>query len=200
MKRRQVIAGLGAGAAMLSLRASSALARHPMARGAADPYEALRMPGAIALMRHAEAPGVGDPPGFNLESCATQRNLDDNGRAQARRIGEALKAREIVFERVLSSPWCRCLETARLVTGREPEIEQSLGSFFGRREQAAEQLAQLQAVIGKLAPEAGVLLVTHQVVITGLSDVSPAPGEMVAVSRGEASARMPVIGRIKAPG
>lgn len=199
MKRRQVIAGLGAGAALLSLGAAGALARHPMARGVADPYEALRMPGAVALLRHAEAPGVGDPAGFTLESCASQRTLDDNGRAQARRIGEALKARDIVFDRVLSSPWCRCLETARLVTGREPEIEQSLGSFFERRDQAGEQLAQLRAVIGKLPPEARVLLVTHQVVITGLTDVSPASGEMVVAMRAGDGA-LPVAARIKAPG
>lgn len=199
MQRRQVIAGLGAGAAMAALGVNGAGARHPMARGVADPYEALRLPGAIALMRHAEAPGVGDPPGFNMESCATQRNLDDNGRAQARRIGEALTARGIVFDRVLSSPWCRCLETARLVTGREPEVEQSLGSLFGRREQAGTQLAQLRSVIGKLAPEARALLVTHQVVIAGLTDVSPASGEMVVVSRaGDGS--LPVIGRISAAG
>lgn len=199
MKRRQVIAGLGAGAAMLSLGATGARARHPMARGAADPYEALRMAGAVALLRHAEAPGLGDPAGFKLDSCASQRNLDDNGRAQARRIGEALKAREIVFDRVLSSPWCRCLETARIVTGREPEIEPSLGSFFDQREQAADQLARLRAVIGKLAPDAHVLLVTHQVVITGLTAVSPASGEMVVTSRaGDGS--LPVVGRIKAPG
>lgn len=199
MKRREMIAGLGAGAAMLSLGATGALARHPMARGAADPYEALRMAGAVALLRHAEAPGIGDPAGFRLDSCSTQRNLDDNGRAQARRIGEALKAREIAFDRVLSSPWCRCVETALLVTGREPQIEQSLGSFFERREQAAEQLAQLRAVIGRLPPEGRVLLVTHQVVITGLTDVSPASGEMVVTSRARDGA-LPVAARIKAPG
>lgn len=199
MERRQLIVGLGAGAATLALGVAGAPARQTWARGGTDPYDALRSAGALALLRHAEAPGIGDPDGFKLDTCASQRNLDEKGRAQARRIGEALKAREIAFDRVLSSPWCRCLETARLVTGREPEIEPALSSFFERRSDAAGQLARLRAVIGALAPDARVLMVTHQVVISGLTGVSPASGEMVVVASRAGDGTLPMKGRIKAP-
>ena len=71
--------------------------------------------GQAVLIRHAiTTPGVGDPPGFRLEECSTQRNLTDEGRGHARRVGEAFRARKIPLARVMSSPWCRCLETARL--------------------------------------------------------------------------------------
>ena len=69
----------------------------------ADDWDALKQPGAIAIMRHALAPGTGDPTGFTLGDCTTQRNLNDAGRAQARRTGDALRARGIGFETVLTS-------------------------------------------------------------------------------------------------
>ena len=76
----------------------------------------------MVLIRHAiTTPGVGDPPGFRLEDCSTQRNLTDAGRAHARRIGEEWRARKISIGRLVSSPWCRCLETAELAFKRKPE-------------------------------------------------------------------------------
>src|ERR1041384_6733269 len=76
---------------------------------AADAGKALRAGGHVALMRHADAPGgVGDPPGFRVEDCATQRNLSDKGRADAEKIGARLKREAVAFDRILSSPWCRC--------------------------------------------------------------------------------------------
>src|SRR2546429_9683930 len=77
-------------------------------------WDALRAPGAVVVLRHSYAPGGFDPPDARLEDCATQRNLDDNGRAQARRIGEAFRQHGIAVGTVLSSPRCRCLDTARL--------------------------------------------------------------------------------------
>ena len=82
-------------------------------------WQRLRGGGHVLLMRHAATdPGIGDPPGFVLERCASQRNLSDAGRRDARRIGDALRRRGIPIGEVLSSRWCRCLDTARLVFGR----------------------------------------------------------------------------------
>ena len=92
---------------------------HPMKGAATDgeaAWSALRRGGFVALMRHADAPGgAGDPPGFKLEDCTTQRNLSEKGQANARAVGTRLKAEGIVIGRLLSSPWCRCLDTARLL-------------------------------------------------------------------------------------
>src|SRR5207253_7846488 len=77
-------------------------------------WDALRAPGAVVVLRHSYAPGGFDPPDARLEDCSTQRNLDDNGRAQAGRIGEAFRRHGIAVGRVLASPRCRCLDTARL--------------------------------------------------------------------------------------
>src|SRR5438132_12596167 len=81
-------------------------------------WDALREPGSVVVLRHSYAPGGFDPPGARLEDCSTQRNLDDNGRAQARRVGEAFRANAIAVGAVLSSPRCRCLDTARLAFGK----------------------------------------------------------------------------------
>src|SRR5437899_11568440 len=81
-------------------------------------WDALRAPGSVAVLRHSYAPGGFDPPDAKLEDCSTQRNLDENGRAQARRVGEAFRQHAIAVARVLSSPRCRCLDTARLAFGR----------------------------------------------------------------------------------
>src|SRR5262245_2403480 len=78
--------------------------------------------GQVILIRHAiTTPGVGDPPGMRVDDCSTQRNLTDEGRRDARRVGETFRTRGLVVDRVLSSPWCRCLETARLAFGRSEE-------------------------------------------------------------------------------
>ena len=76
-------------------------------------WAALRAGGHVALIRHALAPGTGDPAGFRVDDCATQRNLSPTGRAQARAIGERFRANGIDTAAVLSSQWCRCLDTAR---------------------------------------------------------------------------------------
>src|SRR5438445_12988232 len=81
-------------------------------------WEALRAPGTVVIVRHSYAPGGFDPPDSKLDDCTTQRNLDDNGRAQARKIGEAFRAHGIAVGAVRSSPRCRCLDTARLAFGK----------------------------------------------------------------------------------
>src|SRR5262245_58263872 len=88
--------------------------------------------GQVLMIRHAiTTPGVGDPPGMRVDDCSTQRNLTDQGRQDARRLGEAFRARKIPVGAVLSSPWCRCIETARLAFGVTPETWAPLGNLFG---------------------------------------------------------------------
>ncbi len=165
---------------------------------ASEAWARANEPGHFVLMRHAEAPGTGDPPGLVLGDCRTQRNLDDGGRAQARRIGAAATRAGVHFTRVLSSAWCRCIETAQLMTGRAPEILPSLNSFFGRREAEADQMARLRQDVAALPVDQPTLLVTHQVVVTALTGVHPASGEALVVKRnGDGS--LSVAARIKAP-
>ena len=111
----------------------------------------LKAGGQVVLMRHAvTTPGVGDPAGMRLDDCATQRNLTDEGRRHARRTGDAFRERGIVVERLLASPWCRCLETAQLAFGIDAEKVRFAGNLFGRPENQPRQLAELQAAGGQL--------------------------------------------------
>src|SRR5262245_17250667 len=92
-----------------------------------DAWALLHQPGHVIFMRHSEAPGgAGDPPGLRLDDCATQRNLSEAGRAHARRTGAAFRDHGLAFDRVLTSPWCRCRDTARLATGREAQSLEAL--------------------------------------------------------------------------
>ena len=157
----------------------------------------LQAGGHVVLLRHAATePGVGDPPGFALGDCGTQRNLSAQGRRDAQRLGTLLRARRVPVARVLSSPWCRCLDTARLVFGREAEVEPALGNLFGRPERAAQQVAQLRRL---LRAEAGnVFMVTHGSTTAALTGVSPAQAEMVVPSpQGGGDFRL--AGRLAAP-
>ena len=115
---------------------------------AADAWTELARPGAIVLFRHATAPGVGDPAGFKLDDCATQRNLDDKGRSEARRLGEQFRSRKIQVGAVLTSQWCRTRDTARLAFGDQPRDEPAFNSFFSQSSGAREtQTAQARAVL-----------------------------------------------------
>jgi broad specificity phosphatase PhoE len=137
--------------------------------------------GQVILIRHTiTTPGAGDPPGMKLDDCSTQRNLTEEGRAHARRIGEEFRKRRIPVERVLSSPWCRCLETARLAFG-EAEVSGALGNLFGRQENRKRQVAQLKRIISRRT-KGNLVLVTHGSTILALIGVSPGTGEMVLVS------------------
>ena len=113
------------------------------------------------LIRHAiTTPGVGDPPGMRLDDCSTQRNLTDDGRRHARQVGAAFRARGIVVERVLTSPWCRCVETARLAFGAA-EVSAPLGNLYGRPENRDRQVDALQKLVGQPPGRGNVVLVSH---------------------------------------
>jgi broad specificity phosphatase PhoE len=165
----------------------------------ADAWQLLRQRGHVVFMRHADAPGFGgfgDPPGFRLEDCATQRNLSDEGRAHARRTGEAFQKSGVAFDRVLTSPWCRCKETARLVTGSEAEVFAPLSNLVGRGEYRDEQVKALKAYLAGLGGSTRVLFVTHGIVINALTGIQPASGEMVIVKPG-AGGEPQVVARLK---
>jgi phosphohistidine phosphatase SixA len=159
-------------------------------------WAALRGGGHIVLMRHAIAPGGGDPPGFRLDDCATQRNLSEEGRAQAGKIGESFRSQEVPVERVLSSQWCRCRETARLLGLGPVEDYPVLNSFFSDRSTAEAQTEALRRFIARSAPADNIVLVTHQVNITELTGVFPSSGEMVVV-RPDGRGGFDLIGRIR---
>jgi broad specificity phosphatase PhoE len=153
-------------------------------------WKRLRQGGHVVLIRHTiTTPGAGDPPGMRLNDCSTQRNLTDEGRAHARRIGDEWRKRTIPLERVLSSPWCRCLETARLAFGTA-EISEALGNVFGRPEIRDRQVRDLSALVGKHSGTSNLVLVTHGSTIAALTGVNPATGEMVILSRGELAGRL----------
>lgn len=139
--------------------------------------------GQVVLVRHAlTEPGVGDPPGFRLEDCGTQRNLSAQGRADAARLGEALRARRVPVAAVQSSPWCRCLETARLVFGRAAQPQTALGNLFGRPERTAQQVAVLREIVRQVPQGGNLFLVTHGSTTLALTGESPATGEMVVLT------------------
>ena len=158
-------------------------------------WDALATPGHFALMRHALAPGTGDPQAFRLEDCATQRNLSDAGRHQAERTGAAFRENGIKAARVLSSQWCRCLETARLLDLGPVTPQPALNSFFRTMAKGPEQIERLTAVIARLPLKGPVVMVTHQVVISGLFDVFPSSGEMLVVRR-QKDGSLTMVGRI----
>jgi phosphohistidine phosphatase SixA len=186
---------LFAAAALIAL-----LAAPTISTAQTDAWALLRQPGHVAFMRHSDAPGFGgygDPPGFKLEDCATQRNLSEEGRAHARRTGEAFRKHGVGFDRVLSSPWCRCKETALLAMGREAEVFAPLSNLVGRGEHRDGQVKALKAYLAGLDGTTRVLFVTHGIVINALTGISPASGEMVIVKPGSGG-EPNVVARLKA--
>lgn len=139
---------------------------------------------AVLLMRHAAAPGIGDPSDFDLKNCGTQRNLSAEGRREAESIGKALRAAGLKSLTVWSSPWCRCQDTARLLGFGAPRLQPTLGSFFQGYTEESVQTAGTEQLL-RQAPATPLLLVTHQVNITALTRgaVYPRSGELIAVQR-----------------
>lgn len=144
--------------------------------------EVLAQPGHVLILRHANAPGVGDPPGMTLGDCATQRNLDERGRKQAKRLGDRIRAAGAPHSQVYTSQWCRCRETARLMALGPVEDLTALNSFFDAPETRETKLAALREFLDKL-PRDGrlVVLVTHQVTVTALTGHFPSSGEGIVL-------------------
>jgi len=186
LSRRQFTGSLlSLGAASLPMRAS--------AQGSGDFWALLRLGGCVVLMRHAlTEPGIGDPPGFRLGQCSTQRNLSEAGREQARRVGTAFTRESVPIDEVRSSAWCRCTETAELAFGRH-SVWAPINSFFNDATGPAQTREVLRAVRGLAAPK-NLMLVTHQVNISALTGEFLAMGEVFVTSPG-AGNRLPVLAR-----
>ena len=143
-------------------------------------WDALRTPGSVAIVRHSYAPGAFDPPDAKLDDCATQRNLDDNGRAQARRLGEAFRAHGIAVGAVRSSPRCRCLDTARLAFDKV-EPWNVLGGALRDADLRRRQLAEIQKAIDAHRDGPPLVLVTHGSVVSDLTGLNVAMGAFVVL-------------------
>jgi phosphohistidine phosphatase SixA len=172
-----------------------ALTGLPVAARAEDAAWQVLREGAIVLFRHAIAPGGGDPPGMRLGDCATQRNLDATGRGQARRIGEALRAAGVPMGAVLTSQWCRAMETAELAFPGAARPEPAFNSFFADRAAELTRTAAARALLLAWRGPGTLFVSTHQVNITALTGIVAASGEGVVLRvKGEALA---VVGRIR---
>ena len=153
--------------------------------GEAEVWTALRAGGHVALMRHTDAPGgVGDPPDFRIDDCTTQRNLSAKGRADAARIGARLKSEGIAVERIVSSPWCRCMDTAALLQLGPVAAEKTFGNVVVLSDQRQSLAAGARAVIDQWTGSGILLVVTHGANIAALTGISPASGEIVVVRTG----------------
>lgn len=155
------------------------------AQTAADTrFARLSEPGIVAFVRHAHAPGTGDSRKFRLEDCTTQRNLDVRGREQAREIGAAIRAADVTVDRVLTSQWCRCRDTARLLDLGPVEDLLALNSFFRNPARTERQTTELRKFLFGLPPEEIVILVSHYVNIRALTGRGAASGEVYLLKIG----------------
>jgi len=137
--------------------------------------------GAIVLLRHANAPGIGDPSGMRLGDCSTQRNLDEAGRAQARRIGGRLRRERVPVAAVWSSQWCRVRETAELAALGPVREVAAFNSFFGERTAEPAQTAAARALLLAWRERGSLVVFTHQVNIGALSGQGASSGEGVVM-------------------
>jgi phosphohistidine phosphatase SixA len=134
---------------------------------------------AVALLRHATAPGMGDPHGFRIGDCNTQRNLSQEGRHQARRIGDFFRKNGVKEANIYSSQWCRCLDTAKLLNLGQVNELLALNSFFQDSSSERKQTMEMRQFIDSLPAGKPVIMVTHQVNITALTGIVPSSGEIV---------------------
>lgn len=132
---------------------------------------------AVLIMRHTLAPGTGDPAGFVLEDCSTQRNLSNEGKQQAKRWGQLLRDKYSADITVYSSQWCRCLDTARLMGLTPPTPLPALNSFFAGRGDGDSQTQALLQRFSSTQTAQPAVLVTHQVNFTALTGIFPRSGE-----------------------
>ena len=170
---------------LLFVLASMAALLLPPAPTSADArFARLSEPGIVAIMRHADAPGTGDSASFALDDCTTQRNLGVHGRDQAREIGAAILAAGVTIDRVLTSQWCRCRDTARLLDVGPVEDLPAINSFFRHPDRAGRQTAELRQFLFSLPAGEIVILVTHYVNIRALTGLRVVSGEVVLLQIG----------------
>lgn len=197
---------LGAGAALalpLAVPAQQAATQAALAEGDEALAQLLRTPGGrVLLFRHALAPGTFDPPQFKLGDCSTQRNLNEAGREQARRIGRWFSSRQLRPARVRSSPWCRCLDTGRLAFGDATQAWAALGSpRAGTEEVNAQALKQLQQALREVVQQGAGFeaWISHNFVFQAWLGRSVDSGEGLLLGLDAAGAPQ-VLGRLVTPG
>ena len=159
-------------------------------------FERMKTGGHILMIRHALAPGYGDPANFQIGDCSTQRNLDGRGRAQAAAIGKMLRSKGIASARVYSSQWCRCYETAELLAlGPVAELP-ALNSFFELTQNREPNLESLKKFIAAQPPDGElVVLVTHYVTVSAITGEGVSSGEGVLLKLNR-NAPYEVVGRV----
>jgi len=162
-----------------------------------DAWAALVNGNHVALVRHGSAPpGYGDPPGFKIDDCATQRNMDERGRVQARAVGEAFRQHGVPVDKILSSPWCRCLETARLMALGPVESVMAVASS----ERSPERLVVLKEMVAAWRGPGTLVLVTHAFTVRALVGIMPEQAETVVVRpRPGDQVGIDLVGRISTP-
>ena len=140
----------------------------------------LKEGGKLIFIRHAIAPGSGDPENFDINECNTQRNLDNNGKTQAKEIGDYLSRNKILIDKIISSEWCRCKETALLAFNKF-ETKSFLNSFYSSKfiKNKDQQMKELKMYIKNWKSKKNLVLVTHYVVISEILDYNPSSGEIV---------------------
>ena len=161
-------------------------------------WELLRKGGQVVMVRHTLTdPGVGDPQGFRLEDCSTQRNLSEEGRAHAGRIGEAFRLHRIPVDEVLTSPWCRCVETASLAFGKA-KLLPALSNLFGRSENRQRQVEELTQLVATPRAGGNLVLVTHGSTILALTRIPVNMGEIMVLTP-QGDGRFALAGRFSVP-
>lgn len=192
MQRRRLVLAALCGPATLPLGAAEAT---PLD---AATLAALRAGGVVLALRHALAPGTFDPPGFALGQCSTQRNLSDEGRAQARRIGAWFERQGLRPHRVRSSQWCRCQETARLAFG-QAEDWPILNSLAREGPADAERAAAVAQALAAVPAGRFEVWVTHQFNIRAMTGETTGSGDGVVMRAGPAGAAAAVVGAWRSP-
>ena len=144
----------------------------------------LKNGGNIIFIRHAIAPGNGDPDNFDLKDCSTQRNLSKNGIEQSKKIGEFFKDNKIKVEKVLSSEWCRCKDTANIAFGNFQTFS-ALNSFYEARfaKNKSKQIKELKNFLNNWESDSNLVIVTHFVVISELLNKGTSSGEMILTDK-----------------
>jgi phosphohistidine phosphatase SixA len=182
----------------LAALAISLLAAPGAAADSEEAWAALVKGSHVALVRHGNAPPGygGDPPGFKIDDCATQRNMDERGRAQARTLGEAFRQHGVRVDKILSSPWCRCLETARLMA--VGPVENTWAVAVSDR--SPERLVVLKQIVSSWRGPGTLVLVTHALTVQALVGITPGQAETVVLRpRPGDEPGIDVVGRIPVP-
>jgi phosphohistidine phosphatase SixA len=196
-KDRRTFLATIAGGLLAALLAISLFGAPVAAADDSQAWAALVNGGHVALIRHGNAPpGYGDPPGFKIDDCATQRNLDEKGRAQARALGEAFRRHAVRPDKILSSPWCRCLETGRLMALGPVENTWTVAAS----DKSPDRLAALKQILADWRGPGTLVVVTHAFTVQGLVGIMPGQAETVVVKpKLGKEPGLEIVGRIPVP-